>query len=70
MESGISAKTYQNISLLWWALIVSSILFFYLYTDDFNQPFFSFLKAIPISSGILLYYYGHQYLVNRYLLNN
>ena len=70
MESGISARTYQNISLLWWALIVSSIVFFYLYTDDFNQPFFSFLKAIPISSGILLYYYGHQYLVNRYLLNN
>jgi signal transduction histidine kinase len=70
MESGISAKTFRNISLLWWLLIVGSIVFFYLYTDDFNQPFFSLLKAIPVAAGILLYYYGHQYLINHYLLHN
>jgi hypothetical protein len=70
MEAGIHEKTYRNISLVWWLLIVGSLVSFYLYTDDFNQPFLALLKAIPVTAGILLYYYGHQYLINRYLLNN
>jgi LytS/YehU family sensor histidine kinase len=32
--------------------------------------FWAALRAIPITAGLLLYYYGHQYLINRYLLNN
>src|SRR6476469_88066 len=70
MQAATNRNIYIILSGLWWLTIVSLVVCYYYLAQSGHSILPALISSIPITSGLLLYYYGHQFLIRRYLLNN